>query len=284
MDYVKIFLDVGLILLAIGICYLLVWRQLDHHSDRVEMRRLLRLQPTAPRVFSMDLVAELPEPARRFFSFTIADGTPLVTVAKVDTEGQFSLGSKEAPNYMDMRAEQVIAAPEGFVWKMAGGSGVMRMSGSDSAKWTRFWLAGLLPVARFGGNPNHRRAAFGRYIAEAVFWTPAALLPRDGVEWQDAGENKARVIVRHDGLEQAVDICVGEDGRPIWVAFSRWSDANAERTYRIQPFGGYLSKFQDVEGFRLPTHVEAGNQFGTDGYFPFYVIDVTKLSFPRVHP
>ena len=281
MDYVKIFLDVGLILLAIGMCCLLVWRQFDHRADRAAKKRLVRLQRPDPQVFSMDLVAELPARARDFFSFAIAEGTPLFTVAKVEMTGQFSLGSKDAPNYMNMRAEQVLAAPEGFVWKMAGGSGLMRLSGSDSAKWTRFWLAGFLPVARFAGSQDHRRAAFGRYIAEAVFWTPAALLPRDGVEWQEAGDNTARVVVRHDGLEQAVDISVDEDGRPVSVAFTRWSDANPEKIYRNQPFGGYLSKFREIEGFRLPTHVEAGNQFGSDEYFPFYVIDVTKLSFPQ---
>jgi hypothetical protein len=281
MEFMKIFFDIGLVLLAIGIFVLLVWRWLDHRADRGEMKRLALLQPIDPPIFSMDLVAGLPEPARRFFAFTISEGAPLFTVAEIEMQGQFSLGTKDAPNYTDMRATQVLAAPEGFVWKVTGGSGLMRMSGSDSAKWTRFWLAGILSVARLGGTRDHRRAAFGRYVAEAVFWTPAALLPQEGVEWLEAGDNIARVVVRHDGLEQPVDISVDEDGRPAWVAFPRWSDANADKTHRIQPFGGYLSNFRDIEGFQLPTHVEAGNQFGTEEYFPFYVVDVTKLSFPR---
>jgi hypothetical protein len=79
-------------------------------------------------------------------------------------------------------------------------------SASDSECWTRFWLMGLLPVARMGGNP--------------------------------------------------------------------------EKQHRMQPFGGYVSEFKEFAGFRLPTHVEAGNWFGTDRYFPFFVVNVTDIIFP----
>ncbi len=47
------------------------------------------------------------------------------------------------------------------------------------------------------------------------------------------------------------------------VVFQRWSNANPQGAYRLQPFGGHLSKFQEFETYRLPTHVEAGNHFGT---------------------
>jgi len=84
--------------------------------------------------------------------------------------------------------------PAGFVWKMRARRGLMRLSGSDSHRWTRFWLMGLLPIARLGG---------------------------------------------------------------------------------------YLSEFRYFGGFRLPTHVEAGNHFATDHYFPFFVADVTAVEFPN---
>ncbi|WP_281857366.1 DUF6544 family protein [Litoreibacter halocynthiae] len=280
MEYLRIVLDLGVALFAISICGLLVWRQLDYRADKVEMKRLVNLQPTDPIVFSRDLVAGLPEPARRYFCFAISEGTPLLSVANIEMKGQFGLGTKNSPKYVDICAEQVLAAPHGFVWKMAGRSGLMRISGSDAAGWTRFWIAGFIPVARLGGSPDHMRASFGRYVAEAVFWTPAALLQGEGVVWQEVDENTARVTIRHRGLEQSIDISVGDDGRPNWVAFPRWSDANPEKSYRIQPFGGHLSKFRDFAGFRLPSHIEAGNHFGTDDYFPFYVVDVADIKFP----
>lgn len=266
---------------AIALVGLFGWRMLDHSADKAEMDRLIALQPQAPVPFSLEMVADLPEPAKRYFAFMIAQGTPLYTVAKIKMGGQFSLGTKDAPNYLDMTATQVLASPEGFVWKMSGGAGFMRVSGSDSGSWTRFWLAGFIPVARFGGDPDHTRSAFGRYAAEAVIWAPAAVLPGPSVTWEPLGDNAARVMIRRGTLEQAVDVTVDAEGRPLKIVFQRWSNANAEGVHQLQPFGAFVSDFRDVAGFRLPFRVEAGNMFGTADYFPFFLADMRDIQFPK---
>jgi hypothetical protein len=270
--------------LAFMLVGLFGWRMLDHQADRAEMGRLIALQPSTPALFSSALVADLPEPAQRYFNFTISEGAPLYTVSQIEMTGQFSLGTQDTPNYMDMTATQILAPPEGFVWKMSGGAGLMRMSGSDTGGWTRFWFAGLAPVARFGGDPDHTRSAYGRFTAEAMIWAPAAILPSPSVEWQPLGEDTARVIIRRGDLEQAVDVTVDADGRPVEIVFQRWSNANPEGVHRLQPFGAIVSDFREVEGYRLPFRVEAGNMFGTDEYFPFFLADVTEISFPRSTP
>jgi len=201
----------------------------------------------------------------------------------IEMKGEFGMGDREQPNYQPMRAEQILAPPQGFVWRVTAGDW-LRMSCSDGAaegaSWSRFWLYGILPVARAGGSADHLRSAFGRYIAEAVFWTPAALLPGKHVTWRAIGDDAARVTVAWNGLEQSVDLHVDAEGRPVRVEFRRWSDANPDQSFRFQPFGGYLSEFREFEGFRLPTHIEAGNFFGTDEYFPFFRITVTAVRFP----
>ena len=106
--------------------------------------------------------------------------------------GRFSLGDKDKPGYMAIAAEQTLAAPHGFVWSMRAGRGAMRVSGSDSGRWTRFWAMGLVPVARIRGDRDHARSTFGRYVAEAVFWMPAALLPGPEVAWNAIGDDTAR--------------------------------------------------------------------------------------------
>jgi hypothetical protein len=87
--------------------------------------------------------------------------------------------------------------------------------------------------------------------------------------------------VTQGNLSQSVDVTIDGDGCPVQVSFLRWSDANAEKTYRLQPFGATMSDFRDVEGYRLPYRVEAGNLFGTDAYFPFLIAEVTAIAFPR---
>jgi hypothetical protein len=260
---------------------LVAWRGSDHRADRVAMQRLLAAQPAKPGVFHPDMIAELPEPARRYFLYTIETGTPLNTVARITMTGRFGLGTRANATYLPMAATQILAMPTGFVWKMHARRGFMRLSGSDSESWTRFWLMGVLPVARTGGDPDHARSAFGRCAAEAVFWTPAAVLPGRGIHWQPLDKDVARLVVSHGNFSQAVDVTVAADGRPTQVRFERWSNANPQKQYRRQPFGGCLSEYREFAGFHLPTHVEAGNGFGTDQYFPFFEANVTDIDFPH---
>lgn len=277
----------SLAFILVAIAALLVfagaWRWFDVHAERTLWDQLVATQPSQASHFDESMVEALPEPARRYFCYSIRTGTPLVTVAEIVMQGEFSLGDKEAPNYMPMTATQVLAAPHGFIWKVRAGTW-LPIGGSDAAgngtSWSRFWLAGILPVARAGGDPDHARAAFGRYVAEAVFWTPAALLPRAGVRWEPVDDSTARVIVSHGELQQAVDLTTGASGQAEKVVFQRWSNANAEETYRLQPFGGFLSEYKEFDGFRLPTRIEAGNFFGTDDYFPFFRATVSAVSFP----
>jgi hypothetical protein len=267
--------------LLFGGLLLLRWR--DRRADLAAWFRIAALQPANPMRFDPAMVACLPEPAQRFFKFAIAPGTPLLPVAEVDMGGQFSMGTKDAPNYRRMQAQEILAAPHGFVWRMRL-LGWVPVSGSDagsvSGSWTRFRILGFIPVARMGGDADHARSAYGRYVAEAVFWTPAALLPGAGVSWQEVDQDTARVTVAIDALSQAVDVTINAEGQPVSVSFMRWSNANQEKQYRLQPFGGMLSDFRAVQGYRLPFRIEAGNMFGTDDYFVFFKAEVTDIRFP----
>ncbi|UWR21846.1 DUF6544 family protein [Sulfitobacter sp. S190] len=267
--------------LVLGVSCLALLRAVDHRADRREIARLLALQPRAPAVFDHSMITGLPEPAQRFFRFAIAEGTALFTVADIRMSGKFSLGTAQRPNYMRMEGRQVLAAPEGFVWQVKMRSGHLRLSGSDSGEWTRFRMGGLLPVARQGGTADHARSAFGRYVAEAVFWTPAAVLPGPGVVWTELGQNAARLTMTYREMSQSLDLTVGADGRPIQIVFPRWSNANPDKSYQLQSFGGTLENFKEFQGFTLPTRVEAGNFFGSDNYFAFYIADVEQILFPH---
>ncbi|MCI1191478.1 hypothetical protein MOJ79_06445 [Calidifontimicrobium sp. SYSU G02091] len=175
--------------------------------------------------------------ARRFFRFAIAPGAPLARVAQIEMGGEIGLGTRDAPGYQPMTARQILAAPEGFVWRVEAGSGLMRMAGSDGMvddrSWVRFWLLGWLPLVRAGGDADHLRSAFGRVAAEAVFWSPAALLPDQGVTWEAVDADTARATMRRGALTQTVDIRVDASGRLRSVVIPRWTHANPDKVYRI---------------------------------------------------
>ena len=276
-----------ILLLTLGallVALLQIRRWADARAAGQAAERLLRTPSVLPERFDPALVVDLPEPARRYFLYTIRPGTRLRTTARITMGGTLGLGTPEEPGYRSMSADQVLAPPHGFVWRVRAGSGVLRMSGSDGLEgdhsWVRFWLLGLAPVVRSGGTPDHWRSAFGRVVSEGAFWVPASLLPQNGVAWREIDAETAEATVTHRGVTQTVTIRVAEDGRPLWVSIPRWTDANPEGVYRIQPFGGFLDGFRDFDGYRLPTRVEGGNHFGTDAFFPFYRAEVESLAFP----
>ncbi|HZF80655.1 MAG TPA: DUF6544 family protein [Rubrivivax sp.] len=246
------------------------WSQLAHQTLQL------------PDHFDPNLVAGLPEPARRFFGYAILPGTRLSTVVEISMRGEISLGTKDKPNYQPMTAVQLLAPPRGMVWKLSAGQGLMRVAGSDGllddVAWTRFWLLKLIPVARVEGTTDHLRSAFGRVVAEAALWAPAFLLPRAGVTWTQTGPDSARATVVYGSLHQDVDVTVNAIGQPLSVSMPRWTNANPEKVFRLQPFGGEVGDFREVSGYRLPFRVDGGNHFGTAAYFAFYRARVERIT------
>lgn len=275
------------ILVVILMIGLNIMRSYDELRSYIIWGKLEKLPPNDPIRFSDDMISELPEPIQRYFKYMILPDTALKRAVDIKMSGRLGLGPKEAPDYMNMTATQIMAFPEGFIWNIKTGRGPMVVTGSDglyqNKSWSRFWLMHAIPLGRAGGlssrREDHHRAAFGRLVAETAFWSPASLLPSEHVSWEAVSSDHVRATVTYQNLIQSVDIYINENGQPIKVTIPRWSDANPENRYQLQPFGGYPSVFKEFEGYRLPTHVEGGNFIGTEDYFPFYIADVEMISF-----
>jgi hypothetical protein len=274
---------VGLLLL-LGLAAAVQWVRCAGDERKAERawRQLTQSQVALPDRFDPAMVAALPEPARRFFAHAIRPGARLSTVVEIRMGGEISLGTRDEPNYQPMTAAQVLAPPHGLVWKLRAGRAPLTVRGSDGmlddVAWTRFWLLGLIPVARVEGRSDYLRSAFGRVVSEAAFWAPAFLLPRPGITWTQVDADTARATVVHGTLSQDVDIRVDAAGRPLSVLIPRWTNANPEKVFRLQPFGGELGDFREVSGYRLPFRVDGGNLFGTPEYFPFYRARVERIT------
>jgi hypothetical protein len=239
------------------------------------VRGLLAGRDPAPPLFDPSMTEGLPEIARRYFAHAIAPGTPLSRVVELRMEGEFLLNGSP----LVMSATQVLRAPDGFVWQAGFGRGAMRIGGSDaldgSESWTRFGLFGLLPLARAGGNEDHRRAAGTRALMEAV-WAPAALLPQFGAIWEQTGPDTARVSIPALRGVAPMEVTLAEDGAVLSLTAMRWSDANPEHAYRLQPFGGRVLESRRFGGFTIPARVELGNHWGTAAFDGFFRATITS--------
>jgi len=264
--------------LAAAVAVGLVLRQSDRRTDDRVWRALDARRDPAPALYDPAMIAGLPDIAHRYFARAIQPGTPLSPVVALEMNGTFLLNGTELP----MRARQILAPPDGgFVWQAEIGSGLMRMVGSDGLlegpdgqSWTRFWLQGLVPLVRAGGSADHRRSARTRLMMEAV-WAPAALLPQAGATWRQVAPDIAEVSLAALGDIAPMRLTIDADGFITEMTAPRWSDANADRIYRLQPFGGQVLDHARFGGFTVPARVEMGNLWGTPDYAPFFRATIT---------
>ncbi len=258
-----------------------------HSRDLAQMRAvwtaLEAVREHDPPHYDPAMTADLPEVARRYFARAIDPGTPLHRSVRLEMEGSFIMNG----NAMPMSARQILAPPDrGFVWQAEMGEGLMRFAGSDGyhraqgdvESWTKFWLRGLIPLARIGGTDDHASAAATRVMLESV-WAPASLLPQFGAEWVQTGPDSAEVrFADVQGIEP-MQITLDAQGNPVEVWALRWTDANPERVHRLQPFGGRMLEMARYQGFLVPSRVELGNMWGTPDFAPFFFANITSAAF-----
>ena len=283
MTFLKIML-LALVGLLIAAAALGLW---FHSRDRAQAARvwaaLEGAREAEPPRYDPAMVADLPEIARRYFARAIEPGTPLHRMVRLEMEGSFIMNGTPMP----MTARQILAPPaQGFVWQAEVGSGLMRFGGSDGyhrageaeESWTKFWLRGLIPLARIGGTDDHARAAATRVMMEAI-WAPATLLPQFGAEWTQTGPNTAEIRFADAPDRAPLEITFDTLGDPVEIVSQRWTDANPEKTYRLQPFGGRMLETAIQQGFRIPVRVEMGNMLGTPDFAPFFLATITSAEF-----
>jgi hypothetical protein len=233
-------------------------------------------------VYSPAMVAGQPEIAQRYFNHAIAPGTPLGNIVELDMRGTFLLGDRSSYQSYAMEARQVLHPPSEFVWIPHMRSGMMRISGFDAlvsgSAWTRFWLAGLVPVANARSSPDLVRSATFRSTMESI-WVPASLLPRNRVVWEQAGPDRARVRVQRVAPEIVLEMTLTPSGAVREIVGQRWSNANPQGAFRLQPFGGTIEAEYTFGGYTIPSRIKAGNHYGTSDYLPFFQAELTDARY-----
>ena len=197
--------------------------------------------------------------------------------------GTFLLGDRAKFQTYRMSARQALKPPDQFVWIAEMHSGSLTITGSDALvggeAWTRFWLLQLVPVAQARTSADLVRSAQFRAAVEGALWLPTSLLPGNGTQWEQTGPDTAHVTLRAGEAAITFSIVVDEQGAVKEVVGERWSNANPEKVFRRQPFGGTVLAERSFHGLTIPSRVSVGNHYGTDSYLPFFQAELTRVTF-----
>ncbi len=92
-----VWLWIFLVSALFAILTLIIWRNTDVHTDQKAWKKLEDLGASENGTYSPELVVNLPEPAKRYFNFTILPGTQLTRVAEIEMGGEIGMGTKQHP-------------------------------------------------------------------------------------------------------------------------------------------------------------------------------------------
>jgi len=232
--------------------------------------------------FEPRMVADLPEPARRYFLHAIRPGTPLAQSVRLTMTGEMRLGLRQP--WLRLRARQTFAPPAGFVWEATVGRGLIRFAGADAYAngqgRVAFRLWDLVPIVRASG-PAISRAARGRLAIESI-WQPAALLPRQGVAWTSIDDRTARAVVTIDGEALPLTLTVAKDGSLESAAMERWGNLTPDGRYAAIPFGVDVLAERTFGGYTVPSGVRVAWWYGTNHQFDFFHAEISGAAYlPR---
>jgi hypothetical protein len=246
------------------------------------IQRDLDATPSAGRAFSPGMVAELPEPARRYFRHAIRPGTPLATRVHLSQAGSLRLGARWAP----FSAEQVLT-PCGFVWRATSRLGPLRITATDHLAGGRGRMRiaafGLVPLVNEAGSALSRSAA-GRLVVEYM-WLPSACLPGLSpgvtVDPVDADRFAVTVAIGGEATGEATRLIqtVDRDGRLTESALLRFGNQTPDRRFRYIPFGGLVDEEGTFGGYTIPTRIRAGWWYGTAQYQEAFRFQITAAAF-----
>jgi hypothetical protein len=210
--------------------------------------------------FEPSLVANLPEPARRWLTHAIAPGTPLSRTVFLEMHGHIRIGG-----WLPFRAVQLQSLPHGYVWAAKATFGPIPIIGYDryvegdaEMHWGVF---GRLPLVNASG-PDLDRAAAGRAAIDALF-VPTACFGPD-VMWSEGSTSDSAVAEWRIGRHVLrPELTVAADGSLQSVTMPRWARRKGEE-WGDYPFGGHVDHEVDFGGIRIPTRIQVGYFFGTD--------------------
>ena len=97
--------------------------------------------------------------------------------------------------------------------------------------------------------------------------------------WEQTGPNEARLRFTRVTPEVSVRLLLTQDGSVRELVGDRWSNANRDKVFRLQPFGGTMHAHGSFGGYRIPTDVRVGNHYGTPEYLPFFQARVRTANF-----
>jgi Family of unknown function (DUF6544) len=209
-----------------------------------------RAAPGRAGVVTEDMLADLPEPVRRYLRYTGVVGRPFPGTVRLRQTGTIRLGPGQLWVPLDAE-EHYSVRPPGFVW-----AGTARLGPFPVARARDMYaegtgrmlvkVASLWPVVNASGEQMDQ-AEMLRYLNE-MMWFPAAFLAGN-ISFEPVDDSSARVTLTDHGRTVTGTLVFDQQGRLTDFVAQRYRTPGAsDPDTWSTPITGY----GEFEGLRLP--------------------------------
>jgi hypothetical protein len=256
-------------------------RRFDRLVDADRRRILAGPRPPHPPLVTEEMLAGLPEPARRYLRYAGVIGRPMVDTVRI----RQACRMHPAPDGVSfpLVAEQWYSVdPPGFVWDATvPGAGIPLVRGRDGYVDGRgsmtIRLASLYPIVDASG-PEMDQASLTRHLSEMP-WFPSAFL-RERVSWEAIDDATVRVTLADGDLRASGTLTIDPDGR--LVEFRSERHAMVGGRLELRPWSAPVSAYGGFEGLRLPIGGAAVWTLPDGSEHPYIVVELTEVEYdPR---
>jgi Family of unknown function (DUF6544) len=236
-----------------------------------------RAFPGRAGVVTEEMLADLPEPVRRYLRYAGVAGRPFPGTIRLRQEGTMRLGQRWLP--LDAE-EHYSVQPPGFVWAGTARLGPLPVArardmyaGGEGRMLVK--VASLWPVVDASGEQMNQGEMM-RYLSEMI-WFPAAFLG-DNISFEAVDDSSARVTLTDHGRAVTATMFLDQQGRLTDFVAQRYRtpDASAPDTWST-PVTGY----GEFEGLRLPATGKAIYKL-PGGDLEYINVTLTELHYDTV--
>lgn len=208
------------------------------------------------RLITKDMMEDLPEPVKRYMSFTGVLGKPWINSVSLKQVGKFRQGLDRP--WMPMIAYQTYTiSPPSFIWnasfKFMGlpllrakdeyRSGKGRMSGKLAALFTVFDVQGEMLD----------QGAMVRYLSEMI-WFPTAFLG-ENITWRSVDSHSAEVQLADSNRTVSGKYHFDDEGRPTNFTAMRYREIDGD--FSLDAWSTPITGYGEFEGLNLPARGQA---------------------------
>jgi hypothetical protein len=229
------------------------------------------------RLVTADMLADLPDPVRRYLTYTGVVGQPWIDTVRLKQAGRFRQGPDRP--WMPMTAEQTYTTdPPSFVWNArfkVAGLPLLRARDEYRAGHGHMFarLAGLFTVFDLRGEELDQGTMM-RYLNE-MMWFPIAFLGNN-VTWQFVDDRSARVTLHDRGKTVSARMVFDGIGRLTNFVTLRYREIRGD--FSLDPWSTPITGYGLRAGLNLPVRGQAVWNLPS-GDLTYAELEITELEY-----